>query len=122
MRACFAPPPYAAVDDAAAAAGLAAIRFEDRAFDRWVERSVNVHRVPGYAIVSISLKPTGVAPGDATDTQMELIADLADEYSFGEVRVTHEQNLVLADVRKEALHALWQRLRGAGLALHGSLP
>jgi sulfite reductase (NADPH) hemoprotein beta-component len=116
VRACFTAPPYAAIDDAAATAALAAARATDRAFDRWVGRSVAAHRQPGYAIVTISLKPTGIAPGDATDAQMELMADLADRYSFGEIRVTHEQNLVLADVRKDQLHALWQALGPAGLA------
>ena len=74
------------------------------------------HRQPGHAIVTVSLKPSGVAPGDATDHQMEVVADLADRHSFGEIRVTHEQNLVLADVRQDALHDLWVALRGAGLA------
>jgi sulfite reductase (NADPH) hemoprotein beta-component len=74
------------------------------------------HRQPGYAIVTISLKPTGIAPGDATDHQMEVVAELADAYSFGEIRVAHEQNLVLADVRQDDLRDLWDRLRPAGLA------
>jgi sulfite reductase (NADPH) hemoprotein beta-component len=116
MRACFPPPPYAALDNAAAEAALAAGRAADRAFDRWVGRNVQAHRQPGYAIVNIPLKQTGIAPGDATDRQMELVAALADAFSFGEIRVTHEQNLVLADVRKDCLHELWQRLRPAGLA------
>jgi sulfite reductase (NADPH) hemoprotein beta-component len=116
MRACFPPPPYAALDNAAAEAALAAGRAADRAFDRWVGRNVQAHRQPGYAIVNIPLKQTGIAPGDATDHQMELVAALADAFSFGEIRVTHEQNLVLADVRKDCLDELWQRLRPAGLA------
>ena len=71
-------------------------------FARWLERNVKPHQVPGYASVLLSLKPHGsVAPGDATTAQMRAIADLADQYSFGELRTTHEQNIVLADVRKQ---------------------
>jgi sulfite reductase (NADPH) hemoprotein beta-component len=86
------------------------------AFDRWVGRSVHPHRVPGYAAVTVTLKKTGVPPGDVTDVQMDEIAALADEFSFGELRVTHEQNLVLADVRRSDLYALWTRLVPLGLA------
>ena len=115
-RSYFTAPPYRPVDDAAAESLLAGQRAANRAFDRWMSRNVSGHRVPGYAIVTLSLKPTGIAPGDATDRQMELIADLADSYSFGEIRVAHEQNLVLADVEKEKLLALWEAARDAGLA------
>ena len=73
-------------------------------------------RVPGDAAVTWSLKRPGVPPGDATDHQMAAIADLADRYAFGELRVTHEQNLVLADVELGDLHPLWQAARGLGLA------
>jgi sulfite reductase (NADPH) hemoprotein beta-component len=72
--------------------------------------------VPGYAAVTLSLKKTGVPPGDVTSDQMEAIASLADRYSFGELRVTHEQNLVLADVRQERLVDLWREARTLGLA------
>ena len=82
--------------------------LEDRAFARWVERNVRPHRVSGYASVTLSLKSGRTAPGDATSAQMFAVADWADQYSFGELRVTHEQNLVLADVRKRDLHELWQ--------------
>ena len=85
-------------------------------FTAWMRRNVHPHKVPGYAAVSISLKKTGVPPGDVTSEQMERIAELADHYSFGELRVTHEQNLVLADVRQAELHGLWLELRGLGLA------
>jgi sulfite reductase (NADPH) hemoprotein beta-component len=88
---------------------------EDAAFARWVTRNVHPHRVSGYAAVTVSLKKTGVPPGDATAEQMDAIADLADRFSFGELRVTHEQNLVLADVEREALHALWTALCTLGL-------
>jgi sulfite reductase (NADPH) hemoprotein beta-component len=88
----------------------------DRAFARWVERNVHPHKVPGYAAVTLSLKKTGVPPGDVTAAQMDAIADLADRFSFGELRVTHEQNLVFADVARRDLHELWTRLRPLGLA------
>jgi sulfite reductase (NADPH) hemoprotein beta-component len=88
----------------------------NRAFARWAERNVQPHRQPGYAAVTLSLKKTGVPPGDATSGQMEFIADLADRYSFGELRVSHEQNLILADVRKRDLLALWLEAKSGGLA------
>ncbi|HEY7761198.1 MAG TPA: nitrite/sulfite reductase [Burkholderiales bacterium] len=86
------------------------------AFARWVSRNVHPHKVPGYAAVTLSLKKTGVPPGDATDAQLDAVANLADRYSFAEVRVTHEQNLVFADVTKRDLHALWLELKALGLA------
>lgn len=95
---------------------FAAHKAQDRAFARWAERNVHAHRVPGYAAVTLSLKPTGVAPGDCTAEQMEEVAELADTYSYGELRVSHEQNLILSDVPKRDLYALWQRARSAGLA------
>ncbi len=85
-------------------------------FKAWCRRNVHAHRVPGYAAVTLSLKRTGVPPGDLTAEQMEGIADLADRYSFGELRVTHEQNLVLADVRRSDLLEVWQAARTLGLA------
>jgi sulfite reductase (NADPH) hemoprotein beta-component len=91
-------------------------RREDRAFARWVERNVAEHRVPGYAAVTLTLKSTGTPPGDVTSEQMEGVADLADRYSFGELRVTHEQNLLLPYVRRRDLHAVWQRARALKLA------
>ncbi len=88
----------------------------DAAFARWVGRNVRAHRVPGYASVVLSLKAHGVAPGDITSEQLKTVADLADRYAFGEARSTHEQNIVLASVRRSDLHALWQQARAAGLA------
>ncbi|HUZ73356.1 MAG TPA: nitrite/sulfite reductase [Stellaceae bacterium] len=85
-------------------------------FARWLERAVAAHRVAGHAIVTISLKPPGKTPGDCTATQMDVVADLADAMSYGEIRVTHEQNLVLPHVRRADLPALWRRLAAAGLA------
>jgi sulfite reductase (NADPH) hemoprotein beta-component len=86
------------------------------AFQAWVKRNVHPHKVPGYAAVTLSLKKTGVPPGDMTAEQMDAIADLADRHSFGELRVSHEQNLVLADVRQSDLLAVWQEARSLGLA------
>jgi sulfite reductase (NADPH) hemoprotein beta-component len=91
-------------------------RASSRAFTRWAERCVHPHKVDGYAAVTLSLKKTGVPPGDATAEQMELVAGLAERYSFGELRVSHEQNLILADVRKRDLFALWLAAKAAGLA------
>lgn len=110
----FAPPPYANL----AAEDLAHLvdQYADKAFARWVERNVKPHKVPGYAAVTLSLKQPGRAPGDATSAQMYAAADLADRFSFGEIRVTHEQNLVLADVEQRELHTLWQQAKAAGLA------
>jgi sulfite reductase (NADPH) hemoprotein beta-component len=90
--------------------------FADRGFSNWKKRNVQPHKVPGYAAVTLSLKKTGVPPGDVTSDQMEAIADLAERYSFGELRVSHEQNLVLADVRQRDLAALWREARALGLA------
>ena len=91
-------------------------RHHEKAFARWVDRNTHSHKVPGYAAVTLSLKPHGVAPGDITAEQMELVADLADRYSFGELRISHEQNIILADVRKADLYAVWQAARKNGLA------
>jgi len=91
-------------------------RAADRAFDRWVERNVARHRVPGYAAVTLSLKRTGTPPGDASADQMDAVAELADLYSFGELRVTHEQNLLLPNVRGADLHDVWRAARALGLA------
>jgi sulfite reductase (NADPH) hemoprotein beta-component len=88
----------------------------DKAFVSWVRRNVHPHKVPGYAAVTISLKRTGTPPGDATAAQMDAIAAIADRYSFGELRVSHEQNLILADVRRRDLEAVWRALRPLGLA------
>jgi sulfite reductase (NADPH) hemoprotein beta-component len=85
-------------------------------FAAWLKRNVHRHKVRGYAAVTLSLKKTGVPPGDVTADQMEAIAGLADRYSFGELRVTHEQNLVLADVRQDQLVDLWREARTLGLA------
>jgi sulfite reductase (NADPH) hemoprotein beta-component len=114
VAAQFAPPAYEtlAKDDLC---HLAHLR-EDKAFARWVERNVHPHRVAGYAAVTLSLKKPGAAPGDASSAQMEAVADLAERYSFGELRVSHEQNLILADVPQRELYTIWHRAKAAGLA------
>ena len=87
------------------------------AFERWLQRNVRPHRQKGYASVLLSLKPhTGLAPGDLTSSQMRQVADLADAFSHGELRATHEQNLVLADVKQSDLPQLWQQVKALGLA------
>jgi sulfite reductase (NADPH) hemoprotein beta-component len=85
-------------------------------FAAWAKRNVHGHKVPGYAAVTLSLKKTGVPPGDVTSDQMEAIAGLAERYSCGELRVSHEQNLILAHVRQADLPALWREARELGLA------
>jgi sulfite reductase (NADPH) hemoprotein beta-component len=87
----------------------------DVLFAAWHNQNVNAHKMSGYSIVTICLKATGIAPGDIASEQMRFVADLADRYSFGELRVTHEQNLVLADVASKELHALWKALRSHDL-------
>ena len=109
IAAYFTPPPFEA--------GLQeAIDRSDPDFAVWVDQQVAAHKAPGYAIVNISLKPLGVTGGDVTAEQMEVIADLAERYSFDELRVAHTQNLVLPHVRKQDLYTIWETLREAGLA------
>lgn len=111
----FTPPAYEKLPDTDAS--YEKHLLEDKAFARWVSRSVHGHKVPGYAAVTLSTKPGLVSPpGDATDAQMETVADLADQFGFGELRVAHEQNVVLPDVKKQDLYALWQLAKKAGLA------
>ena len=86
------------------------------AFAAWVKRCVHAHKTAGYRAVTLSLKPHGKAPGDATSAQMHVVADLAEAYSFGELRVSHEQNLILADVKLSDLFAVWEIARTNGLA------
>ena len=110
----FVDPQYKALQDQDAA--LAQLDAEHPGFGRWRQRNVVAHKKPGYAAVTLSLKSTGVAPGDVTDKQLDAIADLADRYSFGEVRNSHEQNMILADVEQARLFELWHELRELGLA------
>jgi sulfite reductase (NADPH) hemoprotein beta-component len=112
----FTDPEYRELDGTASSAHLHEQCLQDPIFGNWIKRNTNNHKVPGYRIVNISLKATGLVPGDITDQQLELVADLSDQYAFGEVRSTHQQNLVLADVQTEQLYTLWQGLQAAGLA------
>jgi sulfite reductase (NADPH) hemoprotein beta-component len=108
VAAHFAAPAYETLDEPE-------LPFE-KSFKKWADRSIHPHKVPGYAAVTLSLKKHGTAPGDISAEQMLAVADLADQYSFGELRVSHEQNIILADVRKSDLYAVWQKAKAAGLA------
>ncbi|MBC2663695.1 nitrite/sulfite reductase [Novosphingobium flavum] len=108
IKAQFADPPFEiALDET--------VDRSDPDFAVWLDNNVQVHKAPGYAIVTISLKPVGGIPGDASADQIRLMARLAKRYSFDELRVTHAQNIVLPHVRKADLHAVWQQLDEAGL-------
>ena len=87
----------------------------DAEFALWHRRNVRAHKQPGYAIVTVSLKQTGLAPGDISDRQLDFLADLAERYSFGEARISHKQNIILADVEQRRLHALWRELGAESL-------
>lgn len=108
----FTEPEYETLS--AESAALNQARQADPAFDNWLSRNTHAHKKPGYRIVTLSLKRTGIAPGDMTSEQMDAIADLADRFSFGELRTTHEQNVVLSDVRQDDLAELYQALKGLG--------
>jgi len=115
----FAPPPYLSADAQTLAADAQAIGVAVQAqpgFERWLTRNVHAHRQAGYAAVTVSLKRAGKPPGDATSAEMRLVADLAEQHGFGEIRVTHHQNLVLPDVRRSSLPVLFAALKAAGLA------
>ena len=112
VAAYFKPPAYESLPNIEPHAA----HVENKPFANWLKRNVKPHKVPGYAVVVLSLKKTGVPPGDATAEQIDFIADLADRYAFGELRVTHEQNLVLADVKQTLLFKLWNEAKAHGLA------
>lgn len=114
ISAHYQPPDYEQIDTDASDFNTQLECHPD--FRQWVQTNVAEHKVKGYAIANISLKATGIAPGDVSAEEMLLIADLADNYSFGELRTTHRQNLVLADVKQSHLYTLWQTLNEAGLA------
>jgi sulfite reductase (NADPH) hemoprotein beta-component len=114
ITAYFAPPPYETLE--ARVPEFEVKRFEDRDFARWLRTNVAAHKVPGYAIANISLKPEGGVPGDISAEQMEAVAELAERYSFGEIRASHQQNLLLAHVKLAELYALWQALEAHDLA------
>jgi len=110
LRAFFDPPAYRSLPNVNPADG------KSPAFRAWTRYNTAAHKVPGYAAVYVSLKKPDKPPGDVTDVQLELLAALADRYSFGEIRVTHTQNLLLADVEQGKTFELWQALDAAGLA------
>ena len=114
VKACFAPPDYPNRDDQTAL--LAEQRLKSPDFNNWVRNNVSSHKVAGYAIATLSTKHPGVPSGDVSDAQMEAVADWADEFGFGEIRISHEQNFVLPDVAQENLYALWQRAGETALA------
>lgn len=113
IKAFFTPPPLPVLSDTVPEVdSFADANF---LFGAWLANNTSAHKVPGYVNVTISLKPHGGIPGDATDAQMDLVAKLADQYSQSEIRVSHEQNLILPHVPKQALKTLWQQLDEAGL-------
>ena len=114
IRASFVQPAFEQLP--AVSATFDAAKQSDRGFGRFVRNNVHAHRQPGYAIVDISLKTPGDTPGDASSDQMDAIADLADRYGLGDVRVTHEQNLVLPHVKLDDVHALYEGLKAIGLS------
>ncbi len=116
VKTFFPLPEYQAVNETVANAALQAQAADSLAFARWLERNVRDQKQPGYSAVTLSLKPAGVAPGDVTDGQLESIANLADQFSNGELRTTHNQNIVIADVPKSQLFEFWQLAKADGLA------
>jgi sulfite reductase (NADPH) hemoprotein beta-component len=114
VAASFRYPDYERLEDSPLE--FARARKANRRFETWVANAVSNHKVPGYSIVTLSLKPEGGPPGDATAEQMDAIAELAETYSFGEIRVGHEQNLVLPHVAQRNLPALWRALDLIGVA------
>ncbi len=118
IEAYFAPPVLAARPEGDAVVKEA--RLDSRSFSEWLDQNVVTHRNPDYAIVTISLKGIGEAPGDATDAQMEAVADIAEKFGFDEIRVTHEQNLVLPHVARADLKAVYDALAAIGFATANS--
>ncbi len=114
IKAHFVPPAYQA--NAADDNSFAQHQIHDKAFATWVKYNTAAHKIAGYKAVFLSLKAPDVPPGDITDTQLDVVADLADHYSFGEVRTTHRQNLIFADVKQADLYTLWKQLDGLNLA------
>ena len=109
----FASPDWAALAEESVL--FERMKREDAGFRAWVDRNVHPHRAPGYAIATISLKPVGGAPGDATAEQMRAMAEIAERHSMDELRITHEQNVVLPNVRKDELYQVWRKLAAQGL-------
>ena len=114
VSAFFSAPAYESLPEDNAA--VVALQANNKSFSNWLKRNVKPHKVNGYAAVQLSLKQAGFAPGDATAEQMDAAAELAEKYSFGELRITHMQNIVLADVKRADLIALWEAAKTHGLA------
>ncbi len=112
----FQAPAYEKLDGEKEDAELNKLAAGNFAFARWLKYNTAKHKQPGYAIVTLSLKTTGVAPGDATSEQMEAVADLADQFGFGEIRTSHEQNLILPDIRQRDLFTVWKAATQIGFA------
>lgn len=113
VAARFALPPFASLTDSVPS--LDALQEENPEFRAWCSTNTHPHRKPGYISAVISLKPIGGISGDITADEMEAVAAAADKFSFGEIRISHEQNVVLPHVRKDQLHALWTDLCAVGL-------
>jgi len=116
VKGFFTAPDYQSIESDTATQLLETRAGENNAFSRWLDRNTELQKQTGYYSVTLSLKPAGVAPGDVTDTQLETIANLADQYAFGELRATHNQNVVLTDVLYSDLFELWQQAKKSGLA------
>ncbi|WP_439102378.1 nitrite/sulfite reductase [Congregibacter sp.] len=116
VAAHFTSPDYKVADVSRESAILAEACAKEPLFAAWVQRNTQAHKQPGYRAVTVTLKATGQPPGDISAAQMDALAKLADAYSFGEIRTTHEQNMVLADVRESELRSLWEALQPLGLA------
>ena len=116
VKGFFTAPDYQSIESDTATQLLETQAGENNAFSRWLDRNTELQKQTGYYSVTLSLKPAGVAPGDVTDTQLETIANLADQYAFGELRATHNQNVVLTDVLYSDLFELWQQAKKSGLA------
>jgi sulfite reductase (NADPH) hemoprotein beta-component len=114
----FTPPAY--TDQPDVNADLADLRLTHPAFNRWLTHNVGAHKRDGYAVVTLSTKSVGVPPGDVSSEQIDAVADWADKYSFGEIRISHEQNFVLAHVAKAQLFDLWQQAESLALASHNN--
>ena len=109
LETAFTPPNYRRLENID-------LKHTNPSFNRWIRHNTTPHKIPGYRIVTISLKPHGLPPGDMSAEQMEKVAQLSDDYSGGELRVSHEQNLILADVEQTCLYAVWEALVEQGLA------
>jgi len=114
VKGFFTEPAYAQLENEPSA--YTEKKAEHKGFANWINRNVNEHKKPGYAIVTLTLKKTGVPTGDISDKQLNIVADMADKYSFGEVRITHDHNIVLADVQKDQLFELWNEAKTLGFA------